>query len=124
MALLKTLEPGRRTYLDQDTLDKAWVNEWIIETALDHLRTFQHEFSEICKGATTLPIRSVMHSITEHIDIEASINETIHWMVEWQTLSILVTEKGRPVGLVRLSDLCDAIIAEMISSPPENVSEE
>ncbi|MBN2320866.1 MAG: CBS domain-containing protein [Acidobacteria bacterium] len=51
--------------------------------------------------------------LKEHIDIETPIREVIHRMVEWQTLSILVTENGRPVGLVGLSDLCDEVIAEM-----------
>jgi CBS domain-containing protein len=67
----------------------------------------------MCLGAAALPVRKVMHPIGEHIQIDASIRDVIDKMVAWQTLSVLVTEKDRPVGLVRLADLCDAVIAEM-----------
>jgi hypothetical protein len=113
MALLKALEPSRRTIFDQDALDKAGVSDTVIETALDHMRTFQCDFSEMCEGVSLLPVRKVMHPVKEHIDIGGSINEVIHSLVRWQTLSVLVTENGRPVGLARLSDLCDAVIAEI-----------
>ena len=124
LALLKTLEPGRQSFADQDTLDKAGVSDSIIEAALVHLRAFQHEFSEMCAGAAALPVRKVMHPIREHIHMNASISEVVHCMVAWQTLSVLVTENDRPVGLVRLSDLCDAMIAEMRRSTSGNRSED
>ena len=113
LALLKSLEPNRQLFMDQDTLDKAGVSDTIIETALDHLRSFRQEFSELCRGAAALPVRKVMHPIREHINIDASVREIIHWMVTWQTISVLVTDENQPVGLVRLADLCDAVIAEM-----------
>lgn len=124
LALLKALEPSRQIFVDQDTLDKAGVSDTIIETALDHLRSFQYEFSEMCQGAAALPVRKVMHPVREHIHIDASIRDVIHRMVEWQTLSVLVTEKDRPVGLVRLSDLCDAVVAEMCQAASGNGREE
>jgi hypothetical protein len=45
-------------------------------------------------------------------------------MVEWKTLSVLVTEEDRPVGLVRLSDLCDAVIQEMRGKSSGKVSQD
>ena len=113
LAILKALEPSRRVFGDQHAFDNAEVTNSIIKAALDQMRAFQNEFSEMCKGAAALPVRSAMHPFKEHIDIGTSINDVIHYMVEWQTLSILVTEKDRPVGLVRLSDLCDEVISEM-----------
>ena len=113
LALLKALEPGSQIYMDQDTLEKAGVSDTILEKALDHLRSFQQSFSDMCAGASTLPVKKLMHPVVEHINKGASIGEVIHSMVEWKTLSVLVTEKDRPVGLVRLSDLCDEVIQEM-----------
>jgi len=124
LALLKALEPSRQLFKDRDTLDKAGVSDAFIKTALDHLRSFRQEFSEMCRGAAALSVRSIMHPIREHIDIDASIQDVIHWMVEWQTLSVLVTDEGRPVGLVRLLDLCDAAIAEMRRTAPGNDRED
>ena len=112
LAILKALEPSRRLF-DQRDLNKAGVSESIVKAALDQIRAFQNEFSDMCKGAAALPVSSAMHPFKEHIDIGISIREVIHYMVEWQTLSILVTENNQPAGLVRLSDVCDAAIAEM-----------
>ncbi|MBN2241964.1 MAG: CBS domain-containing protein [Acidobacteria bacterium] len=123
LALLKALLPSRRILMDQDTLDKAGVSDTIIEKALDHLRSFRHEFSEMCQGAATLPVRKVMHPFGEHVPVDASIRDVIDKMVAWQTLSVLVTEKDRPVGLVRLADLCDAVIAEMSRAASEKGDE-
>ena len=112
LAILKALEPGRELF-DQHDLDNAGVSNLIVKAALDQMRAFQHEFSEMCKNAAASPVSSAMHPFKEHIDIGTPIPKVIHYMVEWQTLSILVTENNRPVGLVRLSDLCDEVIGEM-----------
>ena len=124
LAILKALEPRSQILADRDTLDKAGVGDTILETALYHMRTFQHDFSGMCKGAAALPVTWAMNPIREHIDIRMPAGEVVHRMVAWQTLSILVTDNNRPVGLVRLSDLCDAVIAEMCRTVPEKVAEE
>jgi hypothetical protein len=113
LAILKSLEPSRKLFGDRHALEKAGVGEMIIKAALDQMRAFQNEFSEMCKRAAGLSVTSAMHPFTEHIDIKTPVREVVHNMVEWQTLSILVTENDRPVGLVRLSDLCDEVISEM-----------
>jgi CBS domain-containing protein len=115
LAILKALEPSRKLF-DQRDLANAGVTESVVKAALDQMRAFQSGFSEMCKGAAALPVSSAMHSFKEHIDIGTPIREVLHCMVEWQTLSILVTENNQPVGLVRLSDLCDEVIGEMCSS--------
>ena len=124
LTLLRALEPNRRNIADQATLDRAWVNDTIIETALDHIRAFQHEFTEMCRGMAHLPVRRIMHPVGEHIDIGASIDQVIHRMVAWQRLSLLVTQNEKPVGLVRLSDLSDAVISEIRRSASENIRED
>jgi hypothetical protein len=113
LALLKTLEPGLQVFGDRHTLEKAGVSDLILKAAVDNVRGLQPEFSEMCRRAGGQPIAKAMHPFKEHIDIGASMNEVIHFMVEWRTLSILVTDKDRPVGLIRLSDLCDEVIEEM-----------
>ena len=112
LAILKSLEPSRKIF-DRRDLTKAGVSESIVKAALDQMRAFQNEFSDMCRGAADLPVSSAMHPFNEHIDIGTPVREVIHYMVEWQTLSILVTENNQPVGLVRLSDLCDEVIKEM-----------
>ncbi|MCP4566747.1 MAG: CBS domain-containing protein [FCB group bacterium] len=113
LAFLRALEPRIHIVEDQDTLDKAGVSESIMQTALDHLEIFHRSFSDMCLGAAAVPVCSIMHPIREHIDVSAPISEVIHQMGVWQTLSVLVMQEGRPVGLVRLSDICDEVTKQM-----------
>lgn len=113
LALLRSLEPRSHIVDDQDTLKRAGVSDSIMQTALDHLSVLRRRFSEMCMGAAALPVRSVIHPVSERIDADAPLCEVIHQMVVWQTLSVLVTQQDRPVGLVRLSDLCDEVMEQM-----------
>ena len=113
MALLRALEPRSHVVADQDTLDKAGVSDAIMQTALDHFSVLHRRLSEMCLGVVGVPVRSVMHPLREHIDVDAPICDVIHQMVAWQTLSVLVTQQDRPVGLIRLSDLCDEVMEQI-----------
>ncbi|UCC43920.1 MAG: CBS domain-containing protein [Candidatus Zixiibacteriota bacterium] len=113
LALLRSLEPRSLVVDDQNTLKKAGVSNSIMEAALSHYRVLQQELSEMCLGAAAMPVRSVMLPFREHVDVEAPVREVIHQMLVWQTLSVLVTQEDRPVGLIRLSDLCDEVMKQM-----------
>ncbi len=112
-AILKSLEPQSRVSDNHDALKRAGVSDELIETALDHVRSLQQGLAEQCPSAFSLPARSAMTPFKEHVDKDAPIREVVHKMLEWQTLSILVTEDDYPVGLVRLSDLCDEVMRQM-----------
>jgi len=113
LALLRALEPRSHVADDQDTLNRAGVGDALMETALDHLRSLQLGLSEMCLGVSSLPVRFVMVPFKEHIDVDVPIGEVIHQILEWQTLSVLVTQDDHPVGLIRLSDLCDEVMRQM-----------
>ncbi len=113
LALLKALDPRTRVADDQDALAKAGVSDNIMETAFGHVRSFQLGLYEMCAGTSALPVQSIMDPIGERIDIEAPIQEVIHQILERRNLSLLVTKNDHPVGLIRLSDLCDAVMAQV-----------
>ncbi len=122
LALLRSLEPRSHFVDDQDTLDRAGVSDAIMQTALDHFSALHRGLSDMCLGAAALSVRSVMRPFREHIDVDAPICDVIHQMVVWQTLSVLVTQQDRPVGLIRLSDLCDEVMKQMrqATTRPDN----
>jgi len=113
LALLRALEPRSHIVEDQDTLDKAGVSDSVMQTALDHFSVLQQGLDEMCLGAVGIPVRSVMHPFKEHVDVDAPICDVIHHMVVWQTLSVLVTQQDRPVGLVGLFDLWEVVMGQM-----------
>ncbi|MCP4705966.1 MAG: CBS domain-containing protein [candidate division Zixibacteria bacterium] len=112
-AILKSLEPQSRVSDDHDALQRAGVSNELIETAFDHIRNLHQGLPEMCPGASALPVRSAMTPFKEHVDKDTPIREVVHKILEWQTLSILVTDDDYPVGLVRLSDLCDEVMRQM-----------
>jgi len=124
LALLRALEPRSHFVEDQDTLDKAGVSDSVMQTALDHFSSLQQGLDEMCPGASTIPVRSVMHPFKEHIDVDAPICEVIHQIVVWQTLSVLVTRQDRPVGLVRLTDLWEVVMGYMKNITTRSDSED
>lgn len=124
MALLRALEPQSLVVENQNTLNKAGVGDSIMKTALNHYRSLQRELSEMCFAAAALPVRYVMIPFKEHIDVNVPICEIIHQMLVWQTLSVLVTEKDQPIGLVRLVDLCDEVMKQMRQTATKANSED
>ncbi|MBD3257151.1 CBS domain-containing protein [candidate division GN15 bacterium] len=123
-ALLKALELRGQFVDDRDTLERAGVSDAVMETAFGHLRSLQHELSTMCLGATSLPVTSAMHPVEEQIDVDASLCDAIHDLVKRQTLSLLVTEDDQPVGLIRLSDVCDEVMQEMRRNAASEESED
>lgn len=109
LALLKALEPRNQVADDMDRLARAGVDDRSLNRALEHSRIFQQEFPERCLSAGHAPVKRFMHPVTEHIDEDALLCEAINSLVDWQTLSLLVTRGTEPVGLIRLSDMADEV---------------
>ncbi|MBC8205218.1 CBS domain-containing protein [bacterium] len=105
LGFLKALEPKYNTLGDVDRLSRVGVSEEFIDSMIDNMRFWQDDFSSFCFRAQIIKIKNVMHSVEESIDINASLVEAIHRMIMWQSLSILVRDKGEVTGILRLSDL-------------------
>jgi signal-transduction protein with cAMP-binding, CBS, and nucleotidyltransferase domain len=124
LALLKAVEPRSRVSRDHDALERAGVSDAIMETALEHYRTLQSDLSERCAVAAEAPAISVMAPFEEHLDLNTPVCEIVHRMLQWRTLSILVTENDKPIGLVRLSDLCDELMRQMLGTSTRTTEED
>ncbi|MFZ5981745.1 MAG: CBS domain-containing protein, partial [Candidatus Zixiibacteriota bacterium] len=74
-----------------------------------NFRFFQEDLCDLCKRARNINVVDVMRPVTESIDENASLSEAIHKMVMWSTLSVLVTRGNDVVGLLRLSDVFQAV---------------
>jgi hypothetical protein len=124
LALLKATEPKSRVSQDHDALERAGVSDAIMETALEHYRTFQLDLPEQCMVAAKAQVSSVMAPFEEHLDKDTPLCEVVHKMLQWQTLSILVTENDNPIGLIRLSDLCDELMEQMLLKSNDTTEED
>jgi len=50
-------------------------------------------------------VTEILHPVSENIDENSPLAEAVHKIVMWQTLSLLVTREGEPMGIRRPSDL-------------------
>lgn len=109
LGFLKALEPKYNVLGDMEKLARAGVSPEVIASMMDHYRLFQDNLSDLCERASTMRVAAVMRPVTESIDADAPLSDAIHQLVVQQTLSVLVRRCGRTVGLLRLSDLFDAV---------------
>ncbi len=113
LAFLKALEPRFRPEDARNELEIAGVSDDHISTMMDSIRLVMNGFTNLGARAKSVKVSSVMHPVAESIDIESGLAEAVHKLIEYQTLSLLVMEKGNVVGLIRLSDLLDEITREI-----------
>jgi len=113
LAILRALEPRYDVIGDLAALSAAGVSEEFVSSMMDHYRFFQEGLPNLCSRASRLLVREVMRPVKECVDEGAALQEAIHKLVMWQTLSLLVTQGTEVVGLLRLSDLFDAIAAQL-----------
>jgi len=114
LAFLKAFEPGYRPEGKFEELEIAGVSDDNISTMMDSMRLVMPDFADLKPRAKATPVTSVMRTVTEGIDIDSGMAEAIQLLVRYQTLSLLVKENGKIVGLLRLSDLLDEITRELM----------
>lgn len=106
---LAGLEPR---YLQTDkpkTISHQGYSQEFLSSMLEQMPLWQSDFDTYARRAMTTPVSEVMHPIAEHIDIDAPIGEVIHEIITCEAISLLVTEAGRAVGMLRVSDLFSVV---------------
>jgi len=95
------------------TLKRAGVSKELISTLAEHARYLQYSIEDFCSSAGGVKVKDVMHPVTEGVDENTLLLDAIHRIVEWQQLSLLVTRDERVVGLLRLTDVFEAITGQI-----------
>ena len=114
-AFLKALEPHHTVLSDMSKLSSSGASEEFISSVSEDYQFFRGDLSLLCSRAGHTKVKEVMHPATESIDENVSLSEAITKIVKWETLSVLVTRKGKVIGLLRLDDVCQEV-AEWIKS--------
>ena len=119
LAFLKALEPQHHMLADMSKFSSSGVSEQFISSVMQHYRFFEGDISSLCARASNVKVRDMMHRVEEFIEENASLSEAIYKLVLYDTLSILVTRKGKVVGLVRLDDVCQEVASLIKEATPE-----
>ncbi|MBD3333162.1 CBS domain-containing protein [candidate division GN15 bacterium] len=118
LTFLKSLQPQVDLAEDEERLARAGVSEDLLSTVKKHARELELNLSDICAHASAIRARDVMVKTTHSIDVSAPLADAVHRLVQWQQLSLLVTEQSRVVGIIRLSDLFELIVDKVRELAP------
>jgi CBS domain-containing protein len=110
LTLLKSLEPQVDLAGDEERLARAGVSPDLLTTVKKHARDLELNLSDICSRASAIRAKDVMVRTAHSIDAASPLADAVHRLVQWQQLSLLVSEKSQIVGIIRLSDLFELIV--------------
>jgi CBS domain-containing protein len=113
--LIKGLERGY-TYVEdlQKVSYSGYTRNFLKSMAQKH-NLWSEPLKDICRKGSTLKAKDIMYKPVEgeYVDANASLDEAIHQLVMGRHQSLLVTEKSKITGILRLTDvfaeICDAM---------------
>ncbi len=113
-AFLRSLEPKYDEMGDLRILSRAGLTQEFVSAMAFKWDLFKGPLDDYCKKLKEIKVSKVMHPVSEHISIDASINDAVHAIVMWQTLSVVVIDKDEVVGILRLSDLFQEVFGRVV----------
>ena len=94
------------------------LSDDMVSGALSTMRLVAGEEDWSLRALNT-KVRDFMHPMNQRIDEEATLEEAAHLFVEEDMLSVLVTNKQRVCGILRLCDLFDEVASVVKTGCPE-----
>lgn len=109
LAMMKALEPKYNKINDMEKLSRANLSPEFINMMMDYFTLWSESFYDVCKRASSIKVSDIMHPVNESIDENASLEEAVHKIIMWQSLSVLVSRGQEIVGIIRLSDIYNEV---------------
>jgi len=116
LSFLKAMEPNYDKLKMEDTFNRVNLNPDFIDDLMDNFNLWEEDFLDICSRANTVKVTEAMKPVDENIDSDASLVDAMHKLIVWNTLSLLVREKGAIVGIIRLSDIYEEMVKSVLNS--------
>ena len=110
-AILRSLEPRLLRYEDEASLARAGLTDDFISSLRRSVSSLGHDLEHMCRAAGQLKAREIMVPVTESIEDDAPLTDAIHLMVVKRVQSVLVTCRGRVIGILRQTDVFEEVAA-------------
>ncbi len=113
--LIKGLEKG---YAKVEELQRASFSGYsknFLESLAKTHNLWNEPMRDICKKGANIKAKDIMHKPEEgeFVQSDASLDKAIHLLVMGRHQSLLVSEKGKITGILRLTDVLKEICDEM-----------
>ncbi len=112
-AFMRALIPERDPMLEKNVLDQAGVSDDLLQASMQTLDFLTGDLVNVCERARNVRVRDVCTPANAGIDEAAPLSDAIAAFLKHQTLSLLVRRGQEAVGILRLSDLFDALANEI-----------
>ena len=114
--ILKALEPKYRQFAGTDqagnvSLSHFGFNQEFLSSLVDKYHLWHESIDALVEKSAKTPVKDIMYTPSrgEYVNIEAPISEAVHQFIIGCHQSLLVVEKKRVVGILRLADLFDMV---------------
>lgn len=111
LTILRALEPKYDEMLSDNGPWHLGFTRKFQKAMFESLRLWQDPLEQICKKAAGIRVKTFMAAPmeSEMIESDAPLGEAVHQLVIGHHQSLLVTEGGRVVGILRLTDVFQAV---------------
>jgi CBS domain containing-hemolysin-like protein len=113
-AFLRALAPERKRRVDRSMLDRAGVDDDLLQQSIQTLDFLTSDLVNVCVRARRVLVRDACTPATASIDESANLLDAVGMFLSHQTLSLLVRRSGETVGILRLSDLFDELARKIM----------
>jgi CBS domain-containing protein len=116
-AILMALEPKfEDMFSDTGSMHVGFTRKYQ-KAIFDSVKLWQDPMDQICRKAAQIQVKNFMVTPTEGemIEPEASLGEAVHQLVLGQYQSLLVVEDKQAVGVLRLTDVAEAVVGEILA---------
>ena len=112
---LRALEPKYAEIQDRSGMHRFGFTKKFMQSLLETYHLWDSPLEDIRAKSDKIPVSSFMYVPTEgeYVDEDATQDEAIHQLVVGHHQSLLVTKEGKITGILRLSDVFEAVFYRM-----------
>ena len=104
-AFLKGLEPAYQQLGDWEAMSRAGLSGSFVRSVMETHQLWHQNPAQLRLRVEKTTVGEVMRPVGESVAADAPLTDAIHFFVIYQTLSLLVRDGDRVVGVLRLSDV-------------------
>lgn len=107
MDVVVGLEDGYKKIGDMKSVSHSGFTSEFIQLMMQHHHLWQKPLQDLCKKAAKIKVGEIMSALTEgeYIEEDASLDKAVHQLIVGKHRSLLVTQEGKVIGVLRLEDI-------------------
>jgi CBS domain-containing protein len=117
MEILMALEPRYEKLGDAKSMSRFGLSPAFLKSMMTQFKLWEKPLEAICRKASQVKVKTFMHTPTmgEYVEENASLNEAIHQLIVGQHQSLLVTRDKEIVGIIKLTDVYNAVALKIMA---------